>query len=443
MQCYGEYDGVAVQLLPTDRCSLDMNRTFHLKTALIAMLSLAILAPASGQTTYGLQQNVIPWQQGLYLGGYDVLSNTWVYGDTLPYAEGFALGSSTYDQWEDGYVFIGVPSGGGSVQWMSQPVDGSDATLTPMTGNVHSVHHDMQNGNFYALEGYPTDSIYVDLGGDFGYWDYLEWGTRLVKINAFGDAVTTLPLFEMPWLNGVVAGASCYDSDTHRFFVWGITSAGTAALTTLDASTGEIVWNVPIVTPGNLSEFEYNIEDGQLIGLRSIVDAAGNADMSLITVDPETGSVTDQLDLPQVGSYTPDGTVFDQLNGLYIMHYYQGIGLNSHVLAVDVATWEVVADHALEANFLELEMSNADFADLRYGVASVKEPAALEVRLEAGHWVNAGREVLWVTRFDATGRCVQSAERLGQGEALEVPGGWWIWSFEGPNHRASRTTFRP
>lgn len=419
-----------------------MNRTSHFVTALIALLSLAILTPASGQTTYGLQQNVIPWQQGLYLGGYDVLSNTWVYGDTLPYAEGFALGSSTYDQWEDGYVFLGVPSGGGSVQWMSQPVDGSDASLTPMTGNVHSVHHDMQNGNFYALEGYPTDSIYVDFGGEFGYWDYLDWGTRLVKLNPFGDAVTAVPLYEMPWLNGVVAGASCYDSDTHRFFIWGINSAGTSALTTLDASTGEIVWNVPIVTPGNLSEFEYNIEDGQLIGLRSIVDGAGNADMSLIMVDPETGTVTDQLDLPQVGSYTPDGTVFDQLNGLYIMHYYQGIGLNSHVLAVDVATWEVVADHALDANFLELEMSNADFADLRYGVAAVNDPAALEVRLEAGRWVNAGPEALWVSRFDAAGRCAQ-AERLGPGEAMDVPGGWWIWSFAGQTHRASRTTFRP
>ena len=64
------------------------------------------------QNIYGFQQNVIPWQQGLYLAGYDVLGDTWVWGDTLDYAEGFGLGSSTYDQWEDDFVFLGLPSGG-------------------------------------------------------------------------------------------------------------------------------------------------------------------------------------------------------------------------------------------------------------------------------------------------------------------------------------------
>ena len=57
-----------------------------------------------------MQQNVIPWQEGLYLAGYEVLSDTWIWADTLEYAEGFGLGSSTYDHWEDDYVFLGLPS---------------------------------------------------------------------------------------------------------------------------------------------------------------------------------------------------------------------------------------------------------------------------------------------------------------------------------------------
>lgn len=421
-----------------------MNRSVFLGNAWAIGLSLAVVASVSGQTTYGLQQNVIPWQDGLYLAGYDVLSNTWVYGDTLAYAEGFALGTSTYDHWQDAYVFLGVPTGGLGVEWMSQPVEAElDAVITPLMGNVHSIHHDMQNGQFYALEGYPTDSTYVDLGGGFGYWDFQDWGTRLVRLALSGALVTTEVLYEMPWLTGVVAGASCYDSDTHRFFVWGINSAGTSALTTLDASTGAVVSNVPILNAGNLSEFEYNIEDGQLIGLRAMVDVSGNADMSLVTVNPSTGVVTPKLDLPQVGSYTPDGTVFDQLNGLYIMHYYQGLGLNSRVLAVDVATWEVVADHALDANFLELEMSNADFSDLRYGLVQVDETDALDIELEAGFWVNQGEDRLHVQRFDSQGRCCDAGRWLAPGEGLIVPGGWWIWSFQGAFGSESRTTFRP
>ena len=79
----------------------------HLHLVVAALTGLS-LHQGLAQNIYGFQQNVIPWQQGLYLAGYDVLGDTWVWGDTLDYAEGFGLGSSTYDQWEDNYVFLGV-----------------------------------------------------------------------------------------------------------------------------------------------------------------------------------------------------------------------------------------------------------------------------------------------------------------------------------------------
>jgi hypothetical protein len=145
-----------------------------------------------------------------------------------------------------------------------------------------------------------------------------------------------------------------------------------------------------------------------------------------------------------VGSYTPDGTVFDQLNGLYIMHYYQGLGLNSHILAVDAATWEVVADHALTGSFLELEMSNANFATLRYGTVDVAEQAADEVLLVAGEWINEGASPLWVSQFDATGRVVADGIWLAPGASHPVGSGWNLWSFTTPDgRRFSRQTLRP
>ena len=93
----------------------------HLHLVVAALTGLSV-HQGLAQNIYGFQQNVIPWQQGLYLAGYDVLGDTWVWGDTLDYAEGFGLGSSTYDQWEDEFVFLGLPSGGmAGLQWMAQP----------------------------------------------------------------------------------------------------------------------------------------------------------------------------------------------------------------------------------------------------------------------------------------------------------------------------------
>lgn len=407
---------------------------------LFAAASLA--ASASAQTTYGLRQGMLPWQEGLYLGGYDVLSNTWVLGDTLDYAVGFGLGSSTFDNQEEAYVFLGTPSISSGLVWMSQAIDGPHTTA-PLTGNLHSIHHDMQSGVFYGLEGVPTDSVFVDFGDGTGFWNYVNWGTRVVAIDPQPSGVVRTAVVEMPWLEGVVAGASCFDSDLHRFYIWGITNSGTSKLITVDCEAAEIVSNVNVTaTPsGNLSEFEYNIADGKLIGLRSVVDLAGNADMDLITVDPMTGNVTSQLDLPQVSSYTPDGTVFDQLNRLYILHYYQGVGTSSRILAVDVSTWEIVADHALNANFLELEMSNADFATLRYGVVDVAPLQVGGIELVNGEWINRSEHAFTVSRFDLAGR-VCSDQVLQPGAALGVPNGHWLWQFSSPGQAFSRQTFR-
>lgn len=408
---------------------------------------LAVVLVTNGvqaQTVYGLQQGVIPWQEGLYLSGYDVMSNTWVYGDTLEYAEGFALGTSTYDQWNDAYVFLGAPAGGGPLAWMSQTLNES-AMLATLSGNLHSMHHDMQNGQFYGLEGYALDSVFVDLGEGLGYWNIVEWGTRLLEIEVVNNFVERTTVVEMPWLQGVVAGASCFDSDLHRFFIWGINADGEGRLITVDCLEAEILSNVAVNAGANanLSEFEYNIEDSTLIGLRSIVDANGDAAMDLITVDPMTGAYAPALDLPNVGSYTPDGTVFDQLNGRYIMHYYEGLGLNSRIMAVDAATWEVVADHALETNFLELEMRNVNFAAFRYGSAQIVSPVALSVYLKDGQWFNGSEKRLLAMQFDLAGRQMATLW-LEPGESYPVGSGHWLWTFVSDSGmRATRHTFRP
>ena len=66
------------------------------------------------------------------------------------------------------------------------------------------------------------------LGDDEGYWQIDNWATRVVALTPENGEVNVDVVLALPWLEGVVAGASCYDSDTHRFFIWGIDNTGQA-----------------------------------------------------------------------------------------------------------------------------------------------------------------------------------------------------------------------
>ena len=411
----------------------------------VTALTVLNLHQSWAQNIYGLQQNVIPWQQGLYLAGYDVLGDTWVWGDTLDYAEGFGLGSSTYDQWEDNFVFLGLPSGGMTgLQWMAQPVwMHNGASFAEFEGTLHSIHHDMQSGQFYGLQGYGLDSTWVSWGDDDGYWQINNWATRVMALTPEDGEVGAEVVLALPWLEGVVAGASCYDSDTHRFFIWGIDNTGQGRLVGVDCALGEVVSDVSpaLEANQNLSEFEYNIVDGMLLGLRSNYLGNGAADMELIRLDPATGDITSELNLPQVGSYTPDGTVFDQLNRIYILHYYQGTGLNPRILSVDAGTMEILTDVALDANFLELELSNTAFAAQRYTLDHVAAPTATGVTFEMGQWVHRGTAPCLAAQLDRDGRMVDKVV-LMPGDVMTVPRGFWIWSFQRGDAQEAHKTFR-
>ena len=82
------------------------------------------------------------------------------------------------------------PARGGALEWYNYDVEGNQLSASAaLSGNVHSVHHDMQQDRFFGLQGYPADSVYIDLGevdGEpFGYWETNGWATQLVDIQPF------------------------------------------------------------------------------------------------------------------------------------------------------------------------------------------------------------------------------------------------------------------
>ena len=87
-------------------------------------------------------------------------------------------------------------------------------------------------------------------------------------------------------------------------------------------------------------------------------------------------------------------------------------------------------------------MSNVAFADQRYSLSkSRSHPPKSTLSLEQGRWTNMTPEPLNVTRMDQLGRVVEQSVVASYG-TLEVPQGFWMWTFDGQHGQITRKTFR-
>lgn len=397
------------------------------------LLLLAVLVPqwCIAQGIYGLKQNVLdPFTEGLLLARFDMVTGEWAEYDTLGFAEAFALGTSTFDNVSGQYVFVGAPLGGGALAWYNYDVEGNQLSASAaLSGNVHSVHHDMQQDRFFGLQGYPADSVYIDLGevdGEpFGYWETNGWATQLVEIQPFTAEIA--PILDMPDVESVIAGASCFDSDSGDYYFLAFGGNGVTRLVRLDAVAGEVLSEVEVVLGPEeaFAEIEYCIPTGEVVGLWRDLSEGGI--MRLAVLDAATGVPVEVAALPQVWGFTPDGSVFDQNTNSYVLHYYD-TGVQPHLLAVDVVTGDVWADYSLEgSSFLELECTNRAFAVARYGVSSVADaiPGDAGLQWRDGVLRNVGEGwARWMAvdglgRMMASGRAKPGAEvRLPEGHAM-------------------------
>lgn len=413
-----------------------------LRNTLVLVFALTVGFPALSQGIYGLKQNVLdPFTEGLLLARFDMELGAWAEYDTLGFAEAFALGSSTFDNVSGQYVFVGASLGGGPLEWYNYDVEGNALSAgAELADYVHSLHHDMQHNRFFGLQGYAADSVYIDLGevdGEpFGYWQVDGWATRLVEVAPFTAEID--PLIDLPDVESVIAGASCLDSDSGAYYFLAFGGNGITRLVQLDAEAGTVTSDVEVVLGPDeaFAEIEFCIPTGQVVGLWRDLSEAGV--MRLATLDAETGEPTEVVALPQVWGFTPDGSVFDQNTNSYVLHYYD-TDVQPHLLAVDVVTGEIWADHDLEgSSFLELECNNRAFATARYGLPQGTSFMDDELGLawREGCLVHIGREpVEWIL-MDVRGRRVDSG-RLAPGATLAsaAMAGILLWR-EGPSSGA-------
>lgn len=389
---------------------------------------IAGVLPACGQGIHGLRQGIIAPSDGLMLGHFDMQTGTWLGEDTLAFAEAFILGSSTFNNTTSEYVFSGVPNGGGPFSWFNYDVEEHALTASPaLSGNVHSVHHDMQQNRFFGLRGYVVDSTWVPLGdpaGNEGYWQPDGWATQLVEVQPFSGSVD--PLLDLPEVEGVIAGASCFDSDSARFHFLSYGGQGITRVHTLDALGAAPLGSVEVLLEQNegFAEIEFCIPTGQLVGLWR--DLTGASPMRLAFLDPSTGMPEEICTLPQVWGFTPDGSVFDQGTSSYVLNYYDA-NYTPHLMAIDVVTGTIWADHMLDGSgFLELECSNGVFAALRYGATGVPETGATGLQWTGGRLMNLGMANIRWQWIDLLGRTLASGVLESRGTLLPPSGRGFI-----------------
>ena len=176
----------------------------------------------------------------------------------------------------------------------------------------------MQQDRFFGLQGYPADSVYIDLGevdGEpFGYWETNGWATQLVEIQPFTAEID--PILDMPEVESVIAGASCFDSDSGRYHFLAFGGTGVTRLVGLDM-TGRSCRSGSGTGLRAFAEIEYCIPTGQIVGRWR--DLSENGVMRLAHPWIRSSGFHGG---PASGLLTSDGSVFDQNTNSYVLHYY-------------------------------------------------------------------------------------------------------------------------
>lgn len=343
----------------------------------IAVCFLVNVLPAQ-VSVYGFYNTYSDPSNPLVLGQFEAISGEWLEWDTLDFASAVVVGSSAFDAGTETFMFsgIGVPmETAGMGFWEYDVIENSVINAPSFNQTLNGIQHDMAGDRLFALGTYAADSTFVDFGGGWGYWEY-EWGTQLVELNVAAGAVIEIAPIE--GINGVILGATAFDPENNLYALVGMDNSYNHKFIQLDAESGAVVSSVNLQLGPNagFNELECYISGQSYLGIQRHFSTAGfpTEPAELVEVDPLTGALTTLIELPQIHAFTPNASVFEQETGLFIMLYYD-VNYQMHVLVLDPVESEVIADHAIEGTFIELQINNREFMVASYGGAvAVTEP---------------------------------------------------------------------
>lgn len=395
-------------------------------------------------SVYGFYSTYTDPSNPIVLGQYEAISGEWLEWDTLEFASGVVMGSSAFDAGTESYMFagIGAPPESNSIQfWDYDVIDNAIVNNPSFNQTINAIQHDMAADRLLALGTYAEDSTFIDFGNGTGYWEY-EWGSQLIELDTENSSV--LPIAPITGINGVILGATAFDSDNNIYALVGIDNSGNQKFIQLDGTTGEVISVVNLQIPSNMgfNELECFITGETFLGIKRPYGAPSpnTETTALVSVDPLTGELTDIVELPQIYAFSPNASVFEQTTGLFIMLYYD-FNNQSHILVVDPVEAEVVADHEIDGSFIELQINNREFMVAAYGNANAIEAYALDTTSPMA-WPNPASEMVTIQTdapfciFDESGRMVRNWTSDKQVDVEAWPAGTYFLTTQ--NGRSSR-----
>jgi len=326
---------------------------------LLYIIVLSFLANGQNISIYGFLPVTNPAADYVLLAEMNPLDGTLIQVDSIKPVSGYALGSSSFDSYNQAFTFIGVDPGFVFRLYSRSVVYDTTIWSPPFNETINDLQHDMNTLQTYGLGNY----LYSSGAGDYAL--------RFLRIDQETGQITELN--RMPEATAYPAGSSAFDANNGRYIVHIIDTNFVSHLYTIRAETGDLlsdaILNLPAGT--DILNLEYNNRDNKVYGLfRNL----GDNFFAVASLDIETASIADTAYVIDDLQYFVQGaSVFHQMSQNYILYYIDNQN-NSRLLSVDVSLGNLTAKPVISDYMTELEVDNFDFAMMAYhGTTSLDE----------------------------------------------------------------------
>jgi hypothetical protein len=390
------------------------NLTIRLLLTIAFVLTIQL---AFGQILYGLQK-----PNGNFNLPFDVVSVDPFTGTSTSLfstnsLSAVATGATAYDQQNERYICWGFDNSSTERLFVADIDSGLVVSQPIIGGKPIEMEYDLNKQNTYGL-----------------WYDQSQNMQYFVSIDLATGALTNMA--SLPTVSAVAIGNSTFDSNFGRYIFIGIES-GQQKLITLDVSSGNILFSVPInQNQVDIGGLEYDIVASKLFGLHNQIDSSNydpimqmyGQKVYFAEVDITTGTITvvDTTPINQgiFTGYSVGGIAFDQQSQSYIGLLAGDNGFSLKMIDATMGT--IISDVNLGSNpnFYEIQCDNYSFARSYYTNTNTTKVQPVTGKIYPNpvtDWLNIEIEgtIEALNIYNVNGQLLQSAQQL-QGNRINV-----------------------
>ncbi len=312
------------------------------------MFTFCLLATAQTPVVYGLRYEMpdpntpnVGYEQYVSINPLD---GTVTVLDTIDGVEAVGLGSSTFDQVNQEYIFWGINNQQQYKLYRLDAQTGAVVNNPPLSAYPLELEFDMNTGGLYGLENTGSAMVFTSVDLNSGALQALS----SVSIAEFANYST-----------------STLDATFGTYYFIGGNTGEVSRLYGLDLDSGLVVSQPAITYPA--IELEYDQTQNMIYGLawNKYVE-----NFQLLQIHPFSGAISVIMEVPGL-----TGAQAGILSGSSVFHQesqtYMFIGINENgqkLYSLDVVNGLHLSSPGLSmSNIIELQVDNTIFAAARYG----------------------------------------------------------------------------